>query len=220
MRSPSSEGISRVSADELRTELVAYSRRLVSDGLCIGTAGNLSVRAGDQVLITPSSISADELKPEQMTTVDIDGHIVDAPARPSSELPLHLAAYAATDAGAVVHTHSPYATVLSTTVEELPAIHYTINGLGGPVRVVPYATFGSSELADGVRAGLDARFGAIIQNHGTVTIGRTLAEAFYRAELLEWLATLYWRGPPPGGPPPPGPRGRPPGPARGAPPPA
>src|SRR4051812_12276593 len=128
-----------------------------------------------------------------MTTVDIDGHIVDAPARPSSELPLHLAAYAATDAGAVVHTHSPYATVLSTTVEELPAVHYTINGLGGPVRVAPYATFGSEELAGNVRAGLADRFGVILQNHGTVTYGRTLAEAYYRAQLLEWLATLYWR---------------------------
>lgn len=182
-----------MSTHELRAELVAYNGRLVSDGLCIGTAGNLSVRTGDQVLITPSSIPSDQLRPEQMAAVGVDGLIADAPVRPSSELPLHLAVYAATDARAIVHTHSPFATVLSTTVEVLPAVHYAINGLGGPVRVVPYATFGSTELADGVRAGLDERFGAILQNHGTVTYGSTLAEAFYRAQLLEWLATLYWR---------------------------
>lgn len=180
-------------ADDLRAELVDYSARLLGAGLCIGTAGNLSVRSGDQVLITPSSIPAEELRADQMTTVALDGRIIDAPARPSSELPLHLAVHGANDVGAVVHTHSPYATVLSITVDVLPAVHYTINGLGGPVRVVPYATFGSEQLADGVRAGLRERFGVILQNHGTVTYGRTLAEAFYRAQLLEWLATLYWR---------------------------
>lgn len=182
-----------MSADDPRDELVAYSSRLLTDGLCIGTSGNLSVRRDDRILLTPSSIPADELRPEQMTTLGLDGGILDAPVRPSSELPLHLAVYAGADAGAVVHTHSPYATALSITVDELPAVHYTINGLGGPVRVVRYETFGSTELAAGVRAGLSERFGVILQNHGTVTYGRTLAEAYYRAQLLEWLATLYWR---------------------------
>ena len=182
-----------MSTHELRAQLVAYGGRLVSEGLCIGTAGNLSVRAGENVLITPSSIPPGDLSPELIATAEADGRILDAPARPSSELPLHLAVYAATDAGAIVHTHSPFATVLSTTVDVLPAVHYMINGLGGPVRVVPYATFGSTELADGVRAGLRERYGAILQNHGTVTYGKTLADAFYRAHLLEWLATLYWR---------------------------
>lgn len=185
---------------ELRAQLVAYCRRLEGEGLCIGTAGNLSVRTGERVLITPSSIPPVELSPELLVTAEVNGTIVDAPARPSSELPLHLAVYAATDAGAIVHTHSPFATVLSTTVDVLPAVHYMINGLGGPVRVVPYATFGSAELADGVRAGLRDRYGAILANHGTVTYGKTLGDAFYRAQLLEWLATLYWRaaqlGPP------------------------
>jgi L-fuculose-phosphate aldolase len=98
-----------------------------------------------------------------------------------------------TDAGAVVHTHSPYATTLSTVVDELPAIHYTIHGLGGPVRVARYHTFGTAELAASVGEALAGRRGAILQNHGTLTYGATLREAYGRSVLLEWLATLYWR---------------------------
>ena len=86
-----------------------------------------------------------------------------------------------------------YATALSTTIDELPAIHYMINHVGGPVRVVPYCTFGTEELAHRVRAGVKDRFATLIQNHGTVAYGATLAEAYFRAQLLEWLSELYWR---------------------------
>lgn len=178
---------------QLGAQLADLSRKLVADGLCIGTAGNLSVRDGDDVLVTPSGVDPDALTHEDVVRVDLDGGVLHATRRPSSELPLHRAVYQSTAANAVVHTHSPYATTLSTVVDELPAIHYTITGLGGPVRVAPYTTFGSAQLADQVRTALADRSGVILQNHGTVTYGSSLAAAYERAELLEWLAALYWR---------------------------
>jgi L-fuculose-phosphate aldolase len=179
--------------ERARSDLVTYSRRLLTDRLCIGTSGNLSVRVGDRIFITPSTISAHEMTPDQIAETDLAGTIVEASARPSTELPFHTAIYNGTDAGAVVHTHSMFATALSTTHDELPAIHYMINSMGGPVRVVPYCTFGTEELAQRVRAGVKDRYATLIQNHGTVAYGATLAEAYGRAQLLEWLCELYWR---------------------------
>jgi L-fuculose-phosphate aldolase len=106
---------------------------------------------------------------------------------------MHLAVYAATGAHAIVHTHSLFATSVGTVCDELPALHYTINALGGPVRVAPYSTFGSDELAAGVAAALHGRAGALMRNHGAITVGPTLAAAYDRAVKLEWLSELYWR---------------------------
>ena len=119
--------------------------------------------------------------------------IVEAEREPSSELPMHLAVYRATDAAAIVHTHAPYATALATVVDELPAIHYMIAELGGPVRVAPYATFGTGELASSVMDALRGRSAVILGSHGTLTFGDSLEHAYSRSVLLEWLATLYYR---------------------------
>lgn len=176
-----------------REQLVAYSQRLLDDGLAVGSAGNLSVRLKDVILITPSGISYRELRPEEIAVVGLDGTEVDAPEVPSSETPMHLASYAATSAKAVVHTHSPEVIALSAARDELPAIHYAITTLGGPVRVAPYLRFGSDGLASAAAAALDGRHAAILRNHGAITCGRTLAEAFDHALLLEWLAGVYRR---------------------------
>ena len=104
---------------------------------------------------------------------------------------MHLAIYAATQAGAVVHTHSPEVIALSATRKELPAIHYAITGLGGPVRVAPYVRFGSAGLAEAATEALDGRSAVILRNHGAVTYGRDLAQAYDRALLLEWLAQVH-----------------------------
>ncbi len=112
--------------------------------------------------------------------------------QPSSELALHLAIYRGTDAEAIVHTHSHYATVLSTVVDELPAIHYTINHFGGPVRVAAYETFGTEGLASSVIDALDERSGALMANHGAVVIAGNVRDAVGKAILLEWLASLYY----------------------------
>jgi L-fuculose-phosphate aldolase len=104
---------------------------------------------------------------------------------------MHLAIYAATSAAAVVHTHSPEVVALSASRQELPAIHYAITALGGPVRVAPYVRFGSADLAAAAVAALDGRSAVILRNHGAVTYGRDLAQAYDRALLLEWLARTY-----------------------------
>ena len=174
-----------------RAQLVSYSARLLADGLAVGSAGNMSVRAGDIVAITPSGIGYDAMRPDDICLVALDGTEVDGPETPSSETPMHLAIYAATNAAAVVHTHSPEVVALSAARSELPAIHYAITGLGGPVRVAPYVRFGSAGLAAAAVAALDGRRAVILRNHGAVTYGRDLAQAYDRALLLEWLARTY-----------------------------
>ncbi len=174
-----------------RAQLVSYSARLLADGLAVGSAGNISVRAGDTVAITPSGISYDELRPEDICLVSPDGSQLGGGETPSSDTPMHLAIYAATSAGAVVHTHSAEVVALSASRRELPAIHYAITGLGGPVRVAPYVRFGSAGLAEAAVAGLNGRSAVILRNHGAVCYGRDLAQAYDRALLLEWLARTY-----------------------------
>jgi len=174
-----------------RDQLVRYCSRLAEDGLAVGSAGNMSVRLGEHVAITPSGIRYDELRPADICVVSLDGSELDAPEAPSSELPMHLAVYAATSAGAVVHTHSAEVVALSATGQELPAIHYAITSLGGPVRVAAYTRFGSAALAAAAVRALDGRCAAILQNHGAICYGRTLTQAYDNALLLEWLARVY-----------------------------
>jgi L-fuculose-phosphate aldolase len=176
-----------------REALASASRRVADAGLVVGTAGNLSLRRDDRVVVTPTGGVLAELTAEMTTVVDLDGALVDGELAPTSELPLHLAVYRATGAGAVAHAHALASTAVSVTCDELPAVHYTLLQLGGPVRVAPYATFGSPELADNVVHALDGRVAALMQNHGSVAHGRDVAEACDRLELLEWHAELYSR---------------------------
>ncbi|MGW0479107.1 class II aldolase/adducin family protein [Nonomuraea sp. NPDC003214] len=178
----------------LREELCAYGRRAVELGLVIGTSGNLSVRDGDRVAVTPSGAALDRLTPDMCPVVDVEGFLLEGELQPSSETPMHLAIYGTTDARAVVHTHSMFGTVVATTMTELPPVHYNALTLGGTVKVAPYATYGTPELAAGVREALAGKRAALMANHGGVTIGATLEEAFEAARLLEWLCEVYVRG--------------------------
>jgi L-fuculose-phosphate aldolase len=179
--------------DAARNDLVRYGKRLLADALVIGTAGNLSIRVDDRVLITPSAIPYEETEPDQICVLDLDGNVVDASTPPSSETPMHLTIYRHTRAGAVVHTHSPFATALSTVLDELPAVHYALAGLGGPIRVAPYATYGSGDLAANMLEALEGRSAALLQNHGTIAYGRTLEQAYLRAQTVEWVSSVYYR---------------------------
>jgi L-fuculose-phosphate aldolase len=175
----------------VREEIVSYSARLLDDGLAVGSAGNISALLGDVAAITPSGIGYRDMQASDICMISPDGTELDAPRTPSSEAPMHLAVYAATDAAAIVHTHSAEVIALSAACDELPAIHYAITGLGGPVRVAPYTRFGSDALAQAAVTALKGRRAAILQNHGAIAYGRTLAEAYDRALLLEWLARVY-----------------------------
>jgi L-fuculose-phosphate aldolase len=178
-----------------RGQLVSYAARLLDDGLAIGSAGNLSVRVADTVAITPSGVPYADMRPDDICLVTLTGVRLpgDGPdgETPSSETPMHLAIYAATSAAAVVHTHSPEVIALSASRPELPAIHYAITAFGGPVRVARYVRFGSAGLAAAAVEALDGRSAVMLRNHGAVTYGRDLAQAYDRALLLEWLARTY-----------------------------
>jgi L-fuculose-phosphate aldolase len=176
-----------------REEVAAAARRLAAEGLVAGTSGNLSARAGERVAMTPTGAVLAELEAEQVTVVDLDGHVVDGELAPTSEANLHLGVYRRYGAGAVVHTHAPMATALSTVLDELPCVHYEMLLLGGTVRVAPYRTFGTPELAEAVLDALDGRTAAMLANHGTVTFGADMAGALRATELLEWACTVYWR---------------------------
>lgn len=174
-------------------QLVAYARKLRPDGLVVGTSGNLSVRSADRVAVTPSGLDYDELTPELVCVTDLTGAPVEGTLRPTTEMPFHLAVYRETAHTAVVHTHSTAATVVSTLVEELPPIHYLMAQFGGPVRVTPYRSFGTPELARALLDGLADRTGVILGNHGAVTVGSSLAEAYSRSLYLEWLCEVWLR---------------------------
>ncbi|WP_030619035.1 class II aldolase/adducin family protein [Streptomyces sclerotialus] len=172
--------------------LVATARRTVTDGLVVGTSGNVSVRAGGLVLVTPSGVPYDRLGPADVVAVDpVDGRQVAGALKPTSELPMHLAVYRHTGATAVVHTHAVHATAVSTLVPELPPVHYMTAALGGTVRVAPYAAYGSQELADNMLRALRDRTGVLLQNHGTLTYGDTLDQAYDRTAQLEWMCRLW-----------------------------
>jgi L-fuculose-phosphate aldolase len=166
--------------------------RLIRDGLVEGTAGNVSVREGDLVAISPSSIAYDRIRPEDVCVLDLGGTLVsraDGP-RPSTETGMHLRIYRETDARAVVHHHGLASVAVTTVVDVLPALHYYIARLGGPVRVATYARYGTDQLARNVLAALDGRNAALMANHGAITHGSSLDQAFDRAILLEWLCRL------------------------------
>ncbi|ARQ72600.1 class II aldolase/adducin family protein [Streptomyces marincola] len=172
-------------------DLVAHARRTVADGLVVGTSGNVSVRVGDAVLVTPSGIPYERLRARDLLAVDLRGRRVAGELAPTSELPLHLAVYRTTEARAVVHTHAVHATAVSTLVDELPAVHYMTAVLGGPVRVAPYATFGSDELARHALTALRGRSGCLLRNHGTLVHGADLREAYDNTAQLEWMCRVW-----------------------------
>ncbi|MFI6559029.1 class II aldolase/adducin family protein [Streptomyces sp. NPDC050534] len=174
-----------------RAAVADACRRLGAEGLLIGTAGNVSVRVGERVAITATGAVLARLTPDQVTVVDLDGEIVDGSLEPTSELDLHLGVYRRYGTCAVVHTHAPMATALSCVLDELPCIHYQLLALGGSVRVAPYATFGTHELAGSVLAALEGRGGALMANHGAVTHAPTLDKAVEHALLLEWACGVY-----------------------------
>lgn len=177
----------------LREGVAAASRRLAAEGLLIGTAGNVSARAGDLVAVTATGVVLAGCRPEDVTVVSLAGDVVEGRLAPTSEVELHLGVYADSGAAAVVHTHAPWSTAVACVLDDLPVLHYQQLLLGGAVRVAPYATFGSAELAAHVREALVDRKVALMANHGSVAVGSSLDQAVENALLLEWLAQLHHR---------------------------
>jgi L-fuculose-phosphate aldolase len=182
-------------SDGLRADVAEAARRLATEGLLIGTAGNVSAvdTDTDTVAVTATGVVLADCRPDDVTVVDRAGVVVEGTLAPTSELALHLAVLAASGAGAVVHTHAPHATALGCVHDSLPVLHYQQMLLGGAIRVAPYSTFGTRELAGDVVAALEGRRAALMANHGAVTVGSTLDEAVENALLLEWCCELFER---------------------------
>ena len=177
-----------------REAVAAACRRLAAEGLVIQTAGNVSVRCDDLVVVTPRGGVLEQLEPEHITVMDRAGQVVDGPFKPTSEVALHLGLYERFDhVGAVVHTHSPMATALSCVVDEVPAVHYTMLQIGGTIPVADYATFGTEELARNVVSALEGGPATLMRSHGATTYGLDLDGAVEATRLLEWACTVYWR---------------------------
>jgi L-fuculose-phosphate aldolase len=187
-----------------REEIVRACRKLSAAGLVVGTAGNVSVLSGDLVAVTPSGVDYAELAARDVGVHRLDGTPVEARLAPTSELPLHLAvygAYAGAGAGpgagpgaaAIVHTHSVAATAVATLADELPPIHYYVAMFGGTVRVAPYATYGTDELAGNAVQALRGRTACLLGSHGAVTTGQDLKTAYDRSVYLEWVCDVYLR---------------------------
>lgn len=185
----------------LREQLVQQARQLVPLGLASGTSGNLSVRVtlddgGDGMLITPSGMPYEALRPEHIVPVRFTGPgTADWPAAqlPSSEWLMHQAIYQSrAEAGAVVHGHPTHATVLAIQGLAIPAIHYMIAAAGGPgIRCAPYRTYGTPELSQVAVAALDGRKACLLAHHGLLAFERDLAKAMWLAREVETLAQQY-----------------------------
>jgi len=187
------------SIDGVRVEVVRVARLMRVRGLVVGTSGNVGARLDDgRIAITPSSMEYDEMTPDDVVIVETDGSPSEGRRRPSSELPIHVALFAARpDIRAIVHTHSPFATAYSAARREIPAVHYVLAPLVASgrdrLRVAPYATFGTEELARNAAATLGPDHAVLLANHGSIAVGTTLGSALGRAERVEELATLAWR---------------------------
>jgi L-fuculose-phosphate aldolase len=179
----------------LRRDIVATAQTMSERGLSPGRSGNVSARFGDGMLITPTGMAYGDLKPKDIVFVDRDGGVMGDQNKPSSEWHFHRAAYhVRPDRHAVVHTHSMHATVLACAHKAIPAFHYMVAVAGGKdIPCVPYATFGTDDLAHHVVEGLRERDACLMANHGQIALGQTLAEALELAFEVEALAEQYFK---------------------------
>lgn len=175
-----------------RVALVDATLKSLALKLNSGTAGNLSLRHGEGMLITPTGIPPRELAPEQIVEMDLRGNW-QGRWKPSSEWAIHARLYQTTSAKAVVHAHPDHSVALATLRRPLPPFHYMIASFGGDsVPCAPYACFGTPALAETVIEAMGTTYSAcLMSNHGIVTIGPDLATALMRAEKLEMLARQY-----------------------------
>ena len=176
-----------------RRAVIQTALAMSRSGLSPGRSGNVSCRWKDGMLITPTGMAYDEIKPRDIVFVAGDGSLPGKQKKPSSEWRFHLAAYhARPDMGAVVHTHSLHATVLACAGKSIPAFHYMVAVAGGKdIPIVPYATFGTEELSRHVADGLAERNACLMANHGLIALGATLASALELAAEVEVLASQY-----------------------------
>lgn len=178
---------------QLRKALIATACATNSLGLNQGTAGNVSARTPEGFLITPSGLPFDQLVPEHVVEMDLEGQVASAQIEPSSEWRFHRDILVnRPEVGAVLHVHSPYATALACAHREIPAFHYMVAVAGGKtIPCAPYAAFGTQALSDNVLAALENHHACLLANHGMVAVGPSLEEALRLTKEVEELARQY-----------------------------
>ena len=177
---------------QIRQAMLDTCRAMETRGLNQGTSGNLSVRHGEGLLITPSGIAYDHMAPHDVVQMDWEG-CFSADHRPSSEWRFHRDLLAARrDADVVLHCHSTYATALACHERGLPPFHYMVAVAGGhDIRVSRYAGFGTQALSDALIAAIEGRQACLLAHHGLVTIAKSLDRALWLAVEVETLAKMY-----------------------------
>ncbi|MGC8524427.1 MAG: class II aldolase/adducin family protein [Acidibrevibacterium sp.] len=180
----------------VRTAIVAACRQMNALGINQGTSGNISVRHGETMLISPSAVPYETMRPEDIAVMPLGGEYGawSGPLAPSSEWRFHLDILRARpEIGAVVHSHPTFCTTLAITRREIPACHYMIAAFGGTnVRCAPYATFGTKALSEHAMIALEGRLACLLANHGMIALGESLAKAMWRAVELETIARQYY----------------------------
>jgi L-fuculose-phosphate aldolase len=181
---------------ELRCGIIRAARQMNAIGLNQGTSGNISARFEDRMLITPSGVPYDELKPKDIAALPLNGKYGawEGRLKPSSEWRFHLdITKARPQVGAIVHAHSTFATTLACCRKEIPACHYMIAAAGGPtIRCADYATYGTKELSRAALKALEGRTCCLLANHGMIATGPDLAKAMWLAVELETIARQYY----------------------------
>lgn len=178
--------------NEKRQAIIEACCRMNALGINQGTSGNISLRHGDGMLITPTSVPYDSMGPEQIVFMAMDGSFAEG-QRPSSEWRFHLDILRSRgEIDAVVHAHPTYATILSIMGLEIPPIHYMVAAAGGDsIRCSPYATYGTAELSQHAVAALEGRMACLLGHHGMIAVGSSLARALWLAVEVETLARQY-----------------------------
>jgi len=185
--------MSATDEQEKRQSIIDACRRMNALGINQGTSGNISLRHDAGLLITPTSVSYEAIQPEQIVYVGLDG-AHDPSQQPSSEWRFHRDILKArSDVNAVVHAHPPYCTILAIMGLEIPPVHYMIACAGGDtIRLAPYATFGTQELSEHAVAALEGRSACLLEHHGMIAVGPSLAKAMWLAVEVETLARQYY----------------------------
>ena len=180
----------------LRQSMIDKCCWMNASGLNQGTSGNISARSGDRMLITPSATPYEDITPEMIAAMPLDGDYGgwEGPLKPSTEWRFHLDIMKSRpEVGAIVHTHATFATVLAIARREIPACHYMIAAFGGNnVRCADYATYGTKELSENALKALAGRSACLLANHGLIATGPTLAKAMWAAVELETIAKQYY----------------------------
>ncbi len=177
---------------QLRQEIVRVCRMLHQKNYLAATDGNVSVRLGDQVLLTPSGVNKGMLEEDQVISVDLEGRLLAGTGRPTSELRMHLLVYELRpDVGAVVHAHLPYATActlagISLLEPILPEVVITLKG----IPTAAYATPGTEEVPKAIRDLIQEFDAILLSRHGAMTVGREVMDAYNKMEKLEHTARV------------------------------